>query len=368
MSCSFEIYSDYWERTWTKLKALQPYWLKNDESLHEVVLSTRFRLARNLNGLPFPKRANPQSTFQVVKRVRSAVKQEFPHWRCDLVEELSPLMRELFFEMHLVSKQIVEHPRGSMVCLSAEARVAILVNEEDHLRIQLLLPGLQMWGSCRELVNIEQRLANWLDFAFHPQYGYLTSCITNLGTGLRASVMLHVPALSWMGALAPTVARWPDPTVEFRGIFGEGSSMDTSFVQLSNKVTLGADVESICNNVLSSVQSIVSMELASRQEILHRHRVKLEDSVHRSFATLRSSRIMGSLEASNHLSMVRLGACLGLLPHFPVAEVLRILVGIRPAHLQVQAQTMLSPEERDQWRASKIRRQIENFVENNKDG
>lgn len=277
-------------------------------------------------------------------------------------------MRELLFEMHLASKQVLEHPRGAMVCLSTEARVAILVNEEDHLRIQLLLPGLQMWGSCQELINIEQGLATWLDFAFHPQYGYLTSCISNLGTGLRASVMLHVPALSWMGTLASTVAMWPDPSVEFRGIFGEGSSMDTSFIQLSNKITLGADVESICNNVLSSVQSIVALELGSRQEILHRHRIKLEDAVHRSLATLRSSRIMSSLEASNHLSMVRLGACLGLLPHFPVAEVLRLLVSIRPAHLQVQAQKILSPAERDQWRASQIRRQIKNYVENNSDG
>lgn len=346
---------------------VRPFWLQS-ESLHPVVLSTRYRLARNLTGLPFPARANPNDRFEVTQRVRQAVSHEFPHWRLDRAHEMAPLMRELFFEMHLISAQILGHPEGAMVCTSKEARAVILVNEEDHLRLQLLLPGFQMEGPLEEILDIEGRLERWLDFAFHPQYGYLTSCLSNVGTGLRASVMMHVPALSWHGQLRQLLDLWPDSSIEFRGLFGEGSSLETSFIQLSNKVTLGADLAAINHHIALTAKALVEREMAARELLLRHHRMQLEDAVYRSFATLSSARLMTTEEASAHLSMVRLGACLEILTEIPQAEALRLLIENRPAHLQAHAGRLLAPEERDVWRAAQLRSRFQSYVEKRRDG
>jgi protein arginine kinase len=346
---------------------LLPYWLQDDNS-HDVVLSTRFRLARNLPDVPFPNRANPETKSTVKQKVHTALRQEFPHWRVDEADTLAPLARELFFEMHLVSSHLKDNPAGAMIALSPEARAILLVNEEDHLRLQLLLPGLALAGNWRELLDIENRLARWLDFAFHPQYGYLTACVSNVGTGLRASVMLHLPGLVWSGNLASTLGMWPDRAIEFRGLFGEGSSMDTSFIQLSNKTTLGADVETIVRRVIASAEQLVSLERRAREQILNRSPLVLEDRVFRSFGILRSARLITSSEATAHLSLLRLGSCLDVFPNLSPSAVLRLLVGIRPAHLQIQSEQILSPERRDEIRAVQLRSQMDLFVEERDDG
>ena len=349
------------------MKPLLPYWLQDDNS-HDVVLSTRFRLARNFPDLPFPLRATPHTDEIVKERVQTALSREFPHWRVDPADTIAQVARELLFEMHLISHHLKENPQGSLIALSPEARAILLVNEEDHLRIQLLLPGYGLAHNWRELVTIENRLAQWLEFAFHPQYGYLTACLSNVGTGLRASVMLHLPGLSWTGNLAPTVNMWPDPGIEFRGIFGEGSSMDTSFIQLSNKVTLGADVGGIVRNVLNSVEHLIGLERRAREQIFLQSPLRLEDSVYRSFGILRSARLMTSEEATAHLSLLRLGSCLGLCRNLSPSKVLRLLVGIRPAHLQVQSDEPMSVGERDERRAAHLRSQMELLVEDINDG
>ena len=349
------------------MSPLLPYWLQDDNS-HDVVLSTRFRLARNLPDIPFPKMANLQLKSGVKQKVRIALKQEFDHWRIDEADALSPLMRDLFFEMHLISSMTRDEPQGAMIALSPEARAILLVNEEDHLRIQLLLPGLALAGHWREMLAIENRLARWLDFAYHPQYGYLTACLSNVGTGLRASVMLHLPGLAWTGRLNSTLSMWPDQVIEFRGLFGEGSGSEGTFIQLSNKTTLGADVETIVRHVLASAQQLVDLERRARDQILQRTPMALKDQVFRAFGLLSSARLISSREATAHLSLLRLGSCLGILGNLTPAEVLRLLVGIRPAHLQIQLEEPLSAERRDEIRATHLRSQMNLFVENRDDG
>ena len=346
----------------------QPFWLQHDDAVHDVVLSTRYRLARNLRGFPFPARANLQARNQVAGLVTRAVHHEFSSWRILKTEELEPLVRQVFFEKHLISAHLKEHPQSTLVILSPEARFAILVNEEDHLRFQLLMPGLQLQGGWNDIIAVESGLERWLGFAFDKQYGYLTACLTNVGTGLRASVMLHLPALSWAGSLANTLNLWPDKIVEFRGIFGEGSSLNEGFVQLSNKQTLGADIETFNNRVLRSAEELIALERRARQGLVDHHSVKLADSVHRSLALLSSARIMSSAEATVHLSAVRLGACLGILPQFSTRDLLRLLVGMRPGHLQLRESRYLAVEERDVCRAEYIRSQIQAFVEDKYDG
>ena len=346
----------------------QPFWLQGDESAHDVVLSSRYRLARNLPGQPFPGRSDWRSRVQVAALVERAVKHEFPHWKVLKGEELSPLIREVFFEKHLISAHLKDNPEGTLVILSPEARFAILVNEEDHLRFQFLLPGFQLAGAWRELLKVESRLERLLGFAFHEQYGYLTSCLTNVGTGLRVSVMLHLPALGVAGSLPATLNNWPDKGIEFRGMFGEGSSLGEGFVQLSNKVTLGSDIPTLNSRVLCSADELIALERRARTELVTHFTTKVTDSVHRALALLSEARLMSSAEATMHLSAVRLGACLGILPQFPVRYLLRLLVGMRPGHLQLQAGRFLEPHERDENRATFIRSQIRNLVEDKRDG
>lgn len=346
----------------------QPYWLRGDGSPHDVVLSTRYRLARNLHGVPFPSRADPALRQIIVDRIARAFHYEFRDWKLLRTDQVAPLMREVFFEKHLISAHLKEHPNGSLICFSPDGRFSVMVNEEDHLRFQCLLPGYSLRESWRELLDVESGIERWVDFAYHEQFGYLTSCLTNVGTGLRASVMLHLPALSWLGSLASTLALWPDGGIEFRGLFGEGSSMTESFIQLSNKTTLGADLEAFNERVIHSTDQLIALERQSREELLISHKLQLEDGVFRALAILSSARIMSSNEATAHLSTVRLGACLGLLPQFPPFKLLHLLVGTRPAHLQLEAQQALSPDQRDEWRATYIRSQMAALVEDNRHG
>lgn len=346
----------------------QPYWLSNDDTTHDVVLSTRFRLARNLQGFPFPHRSPSELRHKVVHLVRRSIEHEFPHWRVLEGTKVSPLLREVFFEKHLISAYLKNHPEGTLVVFSPDARMSLLVNEEDHIRLQCLLPGFQIDGSWREVEAVESRLERWLSFAFHHQYGYLTSCLTNVGTGLRTSVMLHVPALVWTGSLASTIAHWPDRAIEFRGTFGEGSSLNEGLLQVSNKRTLGSDVNALSGQVFHSADEMIRLERQARKSLLERYAAKLIDSVHRSLALLSAARIMTSVEAHAHLSTVRLGACLGILPQFSTHDLLRLLIGIRPGHLQLVASRYLDPDERDQWRASYLRNQIESLVDKGSNG
>lgn len=346
----------------------QALWLKTDGAGHDVVLSTRFRLARNLRDFVFPARADRAVRHEIRSQFERAIHHEFPHWSQLRADQISPLTRELLYEKHLISHHLRDHPDGALVAQSVESRFVLMVNEEDHLRVQLLLPGLDLKPAWPELLRVGSRFELWMDYAVHPKFGYLTSCATNIGTGLRASVMLHLPALSWLNSLDRTLSEWPDEAIEFRGTFGEGTEAVASFVQLSNRYTLGSSVEEIVERVSYSTQNLVELERQQRHYLLHNYRSKVEDSVHRSLATLGAARLMDSREAANLLGTVRLGACLGLLPQFPPKTMLRLLVESRPAHLQYKIGQILRPEERDEWRASYIRSQIETLGEDKDDG
>lgn len=347
---------------------LQPFWLQDEAGQHDIVLSTRFRLARNLQDFVFPNRASYKTRLHVRNLLERAVVNEFPHWRLIRADSISAALRELFFEKHLISPQINRNPAGSTIAFSTQARFVLMFNEEDHLRIQLLLPGWSLLEPWRELMRVEQRISHWVDFAFDDNYGYLTSCLTNLGSGVRASVMAHLPALNWDGSLAHRLGNWPDQSIEFRGLFGEGSQIQANFVQISNRHTLGSSISEISTRVQSAVETLVDMERAAREELQARYRWKIEDSVFRALALLKSARLMSSEEATMHLGTIRLGACLGLIPPIPSGKILRLLISSRPAHLHLRAQQDLGPEERDFWRAQHIRSQLAGLVELGKDG
>ncbi len=333
-------------------------WLTVPGASQDVVLSTRIRLARNLSAHPFPPVSDAEVAGQVCREVQQALAREYPHWKRLEVSSLPMAQRALLFEQHLISPHLAQKLVPTMVAFSETGRFSLMVNEEDHLRLQVLLPGSALQKAWPAIEEVEKRLERQLDFAYHRRFGYLTSCLTNLGTGLRASVMLHLPALSWFNAIPNISRQIASVGLTARGLYGEGSQAEGHFLQISNQVTLGPKEVDIANKVESVAQHLVSSERQARGSLLTGYRNRIEDSVWRAWGVLTSARLLGSAEATEQLSLVRLGALLDLLPDLDPNRLLRLLIAIRPGNLQEAAGRELLPEERDWVRAEQVRRAL----------
>ncbi|MEW6283263.1 MAG: protein arginine kinase [Candidatus Eremiobacterota bacterium] len=335
-------------------------WLSNQPG-GTVVLSTRLRLARNLEGHPFPARAQPSWLEAVLACVGTALKAEAPGLGLSLVrlDRLSRLNQELLVERHLVSPALLTHPHARAVALRDDGTLSVMVNEEDHLRLQALLPGGDYEAAWRLVDEVDDRLEQHLDYAFDDRLGYLTACPTNVGTGMRASAMLHLPALNWdvwkTRAMEQIVAQIAHMGLTVRGLYGEGSQVSGNLFQVSNQVTLGNTEQEILSRVTLITDQLVSYELGAREELRRRLGGLLEDRVWRSWGLLRHARMMTTAEALEHLSMLRLGTDLGILPSLPPGSLNRLQVAIRPANLQAVVGRDLEPAERDFARATVVR-------------
>lgn len=333
-------------------------WLKAEGPEGEVVFSTRIRLARNLANYTFPCLGNEEQLKGVVHDVGATLGEREGIFYNDS-SKLSPLHLALLGERHLVSPGFCNgtHPRA--LALSEDGRLSLMVNEEDHLRIQLLTSGLQFRETWKLADALDRSLERHLRFAFDPQFGYLTSCISNVGTGLRASAMLHLPALAWFNAIDQIVAQVSQVGLTVRGLYGEGTRPDGNLLQISNQITLGPTEADILAKVDGIARHLVQSELTARQQLLSQYRLQLEDRVWRCLGLLKNARMMESNEALAHLSMVRLGLDLGLLPNLPRTALKQLLVRIRPANLQFEAKRELAPLERDRMRADLLRQTLE---------
>lgn len=287
----------------------------------------------------------------VREAARVALESLFPSWSCRELESLSELERRLLVEQNLISENFCEAPQGAMFCQSEDGRLSVMVNEEDHFRIQLIEPGLELAKVGTEITQFEFQLESLLEFAYAEPFGYLTSCVSNLGTGLRASVMLHVPALVFRNELEPLLkgTRFQDLTL--RGAFGEGSSYDSGFVQISNTQTLGLTEGLYVDYLAQCVELIVEAERQARARYLKEDALDFGLSVFNTLDTLRTTTALCSYEATKHLSRVRLAACCGLLEGLKPQEAHRLLVETRPAHLQIQNGGEATPQQRDKLRA-----------------
>ncbi|MCA9794342.1 MAG: ATP--guanido phosphotransferase, partial [Candidatus Eremiobacteraeota bacterium] len=276
-------------------------WLKAEGPEGEVVFSTRIRLARNLANYTFPSLGNEEHLRGVLQDVGTAM----GHQQGILYNEsskLTPLHLALLGERHLVSPAFCNatHPRA--LALGDDGRLSVMVNEEDHLRIQLLTTGLQFREAWKQADALDRELERHLRFAFDPQFGYLTSCISNVGTGLRASAMLHLPALAWFNAIDQIVAQVSQVGLTVRGLYGEGTRPDGNLLQISNQITLGPSEADILAKVDGIAKHLVGSELTARQQLLGQYRLQLEDRVWRCLGLLKNARMMESNEALAHLS------------------------------------------------------------------
>lgn len=332
-------------------------WLETAGPEGEIVLSSRVRLARNIRDLPFPYLASDSQTEEVLRQVGNIYEKHAPcfagfsFWP---VKDISSLSRQVLVEKRLVSPQLIREPRNSAFLLHADEAVSIMVNEEDHLRIQCLLPGLQLEEALQEAGKYDDLLEQELDFAFHEEWGYLTACPTNVGTGLRASVMAHLPGLVLTKQINRVLAAVAQVGLAVRGLHGEGSEISGNLVQVSNQITLGQSEEEIVRNLYGVTRQIMEQELQARQLMLNEGRDFLADRVNRALGLLKHALLMPAAEAMQHLSDVRLGVDLRLVEGVPANVFKELMVMQSPACLQLAAERELTGLEFDRERGRVI--------------
>ncbi len=338
------------------VRDLEVAWIKGEGPLGQVVLSSRVRLARNLEGFPFPDFATSGQRRRVLAIVKSIFEDPAFEGRMQFVDlsSLSNWEREALAELNLISREHAQPEGERAVILSHDGSLSIMVNEEDHLRLQCLLPGLQLDTAWQILSQVDDLISSKVRYAFSPRYGFLTSCPTNVGTGLRASVMVHLPGLQLLQQAESVLRQAHERELTIRGIHGEGTESAANLYQISNRRTLGVTEEEIIYLLDRMAREIAEREIHARLHLLRRRRLELLDRVRRAYGILTHASLINSSEARELLSWVKLGADLGLLP-VSSELVRRLMACIEPGCLQIMRGEELPPERRDAIRAKMIR-------------
>ena len=321
-----------------------------------ITLSSRVRLARNLRGVPFPDKAPPETRAEVLRRVMEAARHELPVQ--ESLENCEPLFRQRLFEDHLISRNLLEGRPQSAVCMDAAHARAVMINEEDHLRIQALMPGLALQEAWAVANALDDALEQHLDYAFSSSLGYLTSCPTNVGTGMRASVLMHLPALVLMSEMEPIMNGLNKIGLTVRGRWGEGTAALGHMFQVSNQLTLGMPEVRIVSDLEEIVKEIAGHEQNARERLKRERSPFISDVTARAQGILLSARLMTTQEALERLSELRLGIALGLTKKIDMLTVDRLLLEIQPAHLQTLVGRSMTSEERDMERAERLRSEL----------
>jgi protein arginine kinase len=349
-------------------EALSP-WMKKDGPDSDIVLSSRIRLARNLEEYKFPLLASMEESYATCKHVGDALTQEEFQTIGTLellkIDDMKQNEKRVLVEKHLISPHLADHSKYGAVLLDKDEAVSIMINEEDHIRIQCLLPGFQLGKGLEKANEIDDWIEQRLTYAFDEKRGYLTSCPTNVGTGLRASVMMHLPALAMTQQLNRILPAINQLGLVVRGIYGEGSEALGNLFQISNQLTLGKSEEDIVEDLRGVVLQLIQQERSAREVLLDQSRLQLEDRVHRSFGILAHSRMIESKEATQRLSNVRLGIDLGLIKGLSGNILNELMILTQPGFLQQYAGEVLSAEQRDERRASLIRERVKLEEETN---
>lgn len=327
----------------------------------DVVMSSRVRLARNFKDYPFPFKMNKEDGEKVIEKVKDAVfNSSYSEGDFEFkdMQKMSLIDKQVLVEKHLISPNLVAGRTGSAAIISRDEKISIMINEEDHLRIQCLFSGLQLdkaWGLCNK---IDSLLEENIDYSFNETLGYLTCCPTNVGTGIRASAMLHLPALTMTGYIRGMLEICGKLGIAVRGIYGENSEALGNLFQLSNQITLGQSEEEIINSITNIGNQIINQERMLRAELHKQNPFRFEDKIYRSLGTLSNARIISSEESFKLISDVRLGVDMGIIKDIDVSKLNEILLKIQPANLQMGFEKTLSPDDRDIKRAEMIREKL----------
>lgn len=341
---------------------VNPHSLLQEDGPHsDAVVSCRVRLARNLAGFPFVNRASNAQRGELIKMAKNVL------LGCGIdpkmiwveLQKSTEHDRQLLVERHLISKPHadLDIPRG--VAISGDESISIMVNEEDHLRMQILAPGLQLEQSFERINQIDDAVEARFDYAYSRRWGYLTACPTNVGTGIRLSVMMHIPALKITNELERVRRAAKELHLAVRGYYGEGSESAGDFYQISNQVTLGRNEHELLDEFHRCIlPQIVEYERQARQMLLKRKCSLLDDRVHRALGVLRSARLLGVDESMKLLSRVRLGIYTGRVADIPAAVINRLFLHIQPAHLLQQFPASGNVENLREARAALVRQAL----------
>jgi protein arginine kinase len=336
-------------------------WLEPDGPHSDVVVSSRIRLARNLAGYPFLTRADDDTRRKIFRLLADCIGDMDlgPDSMLVDMEDTEELNRQVLVERHLISKQHAEGEGSRGVAIGSGERRALMLNEEDHLRIQVLRSGLQLSTLYEEVCQIDDALSQCVDFAFDQRFGYLTACPTNVGTGIRVSVMLHLPALKLTNQLEKMFRAAKELRLAVRGLYGEGTDAIGDFFQISNQTTLGKTEEDIVEHFGSDIiPKFVQYEIAAREAMLKERVSLLDDKVWRALGTLENARTISSDESLFLLSHVRMGVSMGRCKNVDLRKINEMMLRTQPAHLQKLSGRRLDGEERSVARAEYFRRMI----------
>lgn len=342
------------------LQSTSGEWLGGTGPDSDIVISSRIRLARNLSEFCFLSKASARDRGEIERRVKEVLPEVdvAPDMTYFSLPPLSPIDRLFLVERHLISREHAfgKGPRG--VCLAARESLSIMVNEEDHLRIQGLRSGFQLRATWEQVDEVDTRLERRLDYAFSPQFGYLTVCPTNVGTGMRASLMLHLPALVMTRQIDKVFQAVSKINLAVRGLYGEGTQASGDFYQISNQPTLGRSESEIIENIERVIPRIIEYERTVRESLLEQRREVVEDKVWRAYGMLQTARTINSEETMDLLSAVRMGVNLNIIRDVPMSTVNQLFIFTQPAHLQKLERTELNSPERDITRATFIRNRL----------
>ena len=335
-----------------------PAWLNSPGSHGGVVISSRVRLARNVDGFAFQRKLSKVRQQELVDHLQATVDSvaRLPNALSYKLDTLSELERQALVERQLISRDLAGGKRPAGVYISGDEIHSLMFNEEDHLRLQVISAGMCVNANLELAVRLDRALEKALPWSSHPEYGYLTACPTNVGTGLRASVMLHLPALAETGEFKQVMRSLSKLHMTVRGLHGEGSEPSGHFYQISNQRALGMSEPQLVDHLNETVERIIAYENLARQALMTKGRLKLEDKVHRAWGLLTHARSLTSDELTEHLSWVRLGVALRVLSWQNWKMLDRILLQCQPAHIQLQNADAGDVEARDRLRAELVRK------------
>jgi protein arginine kinase len=338
-------------------------WINSKGPESDIVLSRRIRLARNIKGYRFPNIAGAEEAKKIITECSRSILNSNTVLEKDfrLIElaQLTAVERLSMVEEHLVSPGLVENYEKAAVLINEDSTVSIMINEEDHIRLQVIYPGLQLREAYEYADKIDDVMEENIDYAYNQKMGYLTACPTNMGTGIRASVMMHLPALSMTGNINSVLNAVTQVGLTIRGIYGEGSNVQGNIYQISNQVTLGLSEDEIISNLLAVTRQIIDKEKQARERLKESHMTQLEDNAWRSLGILKNARIMSGSECLNLISNVRLGVELGILKGVDTLILNELMINTQPATLVKREGKELSTELRDIKRAQYVREKLE---------
>ncbi|MBQ9715248.1 MAG: ATP--guanido phosphotransferase [Clostridia bacterium] len=331
------------------------------DMMNKIVVSSRIRLARNIADLPFPHKLEGEQAFGFMKKI-SDLLQESGNFKAYLMSQMSDVQKRAFVEKHLISLDLTKKNKHGAVIVSDDESISVMLNEEDHIREQSIVKGFDLALAFEKIKKVDQKIIANVPLAYDDTLGFLTSCPTNVGTGMRASVMMFLPSLTKTGKINSLIKALDQKRMTVRGIYGEGSESEGYLYQVSNKISLGFSEEDIIANVSRAVEQICNLEMAESKAIFESNKIAITDKIMRSKGILTNAYVLSTKEFFERFADVKLGVTLGILNCKDVSKLDDFLVGVLPANLMLNRGSAMNETERDLFRASYTRENLNKIL------